>query len=313
MVYTFNSGAHRPIGALAIITVLASGVTCPIGRAQAETVELILRNGDSLKGTIVKEESNGDVTVLIHPDLGRMEIKKAALKPRTTRPWSASLSAGINSSNTDDDLSAGGALTLSAKYKQNKDELTFNGQAHYDVSRDVGETENSVDTNEGNAELRYSRQLKGDLSTYISGRYNYDALNAIGTDTVVGSIGLGLDVVKTPTTVVNLSIGPSLQQLWGGSGCINDPVCGNLYAASTARAHMEWKPNKNIKLSLTNQFTGAYVNGLSPSNTFSGTLKVFPTGNQSFFTSFSAQTIYNSLQTPQINNSMSIQLGTELK
>ena len=130
---------------------------------------------------------------------------------------------------------------------------------------------------------------------------------------MVGSIGLGLDVVKTPTTVVNLSIGPSLQQLWGGSGCINDPVCGNLYAASTARAHMEWKPNKNIKLSLTNQFTGAYVNGLSPSNTFSGTLKVFPTGNQSFFTSFSAQTIYNSLQTPQINNSMSIQLGTELK
>ena len=142
-------------------------------------MELILRNGDSLKGTIVKEESNGDVTVLIHPDLGRMEIKKAALKPSTTRPWSASLSAGSNSSNTDDDLSAGGALTLSAKYKQNKDELTFNGQAHYDVSRDVGETENSVDTNEGNAELRYSRQLKGDLSTYISGRYNYDALNAV--------------------------------------------------------------------------------------------------------------------------------------
>ena len=290
-----------------------SGVTLHTLSAQAETVELILRNGDSLKGTLVKDESADDVTVLIHPNLGRIEIKNSALKPTRSSSWTGSLAAGINGNNSDQDLSAGGTVTLTAQYKQQKDTFNFKGQAQYELSRDAGESKNSIDTNQGHAELRYSRQLSSRLNAYASSRYGYDTLNVVGTDTLNASAGLGLDLIKTSTAVVNVSLGPGIQSIWGGKGCMSDATCGNTYAASTARIHLDWAPNKNIKLSLTDSFTGVFTNGLQPSNTLTATLKIFPTASKTFFTSLNAQTIYDTMQLPRVNNSVSFQVGAELK
>ena len=100
-----------------------------------------------------------------------------------------------------------------------------------------------------------------------------------------------MDLIKTSTTVVNVSVGPAIQSIWGGKRCRNDATCGNTYAGSTARAHLDWFPNKSIQLSLTNAFTGVAVNGLKPTNTFSATLKIFQTPDKSFFTALNAQTI----------------------
>lgn len=63
---------------------------------------------------------------------------------------------------------------------------------------------------------------------------------------------------------------------------------------------------------MTNSYTGAYVNGIATNNTFSVALKIFPMGNQRLFTSLNGQTIYNELQSPTINNSVSMQLGVKL-
>ena len=281
--------------------------------AYAEPVELILRNGDSLKGTLVRDDSTDEVTVLIHPNLGRIEIKTSALKPKTTRRWSGSLAAGVNGNNTDQDLRAGGTLTLSAQYKQHNDTVNFKGQAQYELTRDAGESISTTDTNQGQVELRFSRRLNKHLNAYASSRYTYDTLNAVGTDTFNASAGLGVDLIKTSTTVVNVSLGPGVQSIWGGNGCISDATCGRTYAASTARVQMDWSPNQNIQFNLTDSLTAAFSNGVKPINTLSATLKIFPTPNKSLFTALTAQTIFDSLQSPQINNSVSFQIGAELK
>jgi hypothetical protein len=118
--------------------------------------------------------------------------------------------------------------------------------------------------------------------------------------------------MKTDTTTLNVSAGPSVQTIWGGKFCTRDKYCGNTFAASSARISFDWDPNNYFNLSLSNQFTGAYVDGLSPSNNFSGTIKIYPLGDKKLFTSLNGQFIYNSLTSPQIDNSFSLQLGTQL-
>ena len=106
-----------------------------------------MRNGDRVKGTLVKEESTDKITVLIHPNLGQIEIKPSALKPTKPRPWTDSVAAGINANNTDQDLSARGTVTLAAQYQQQKDTCTIKGQAQYELSHDAAERNISIDTN----------------------------------------------------------------------------------------------------------------------------------------------------------------------
>ena len=52
--------------------------------------------------------------------------------------------------------------------------------------------------------------------------------------------------------------------------------------------------------------------GIKTNNVFSVALKIFPMGNESLFTSLNGQLIYNELQTPRINNSLSMQVGVQL-
>ena len=94
--------------------------------------------------------------------------------------------------------------------------------------------------------------------------------------------------------------------------CQEDKYCGNTYAGSSARISFDWDPNNYFNISLSNQLTGAYVDGISPSNNFSGTIKIYPLGDKKLFTSLNGQFIYNALTSPQVNNSFSLQLGTKL-
>lgn len=65
--------------------------------ALAETVTLTLLNGDTIQGELIPEESTDDVKVLMHPQLGRLEVSQDALKPVEKPPaWKTTLSAGIN-------------------------------------------------------------------------------------------------------------------------------------------------------------------------------------------------------------------------
>ena len=279
----------------------------------AEQVTLKLSNGDTLHGELIPSESTDTTTVLQHPVLGRLSIPKTALMPEPKpKPWKLSLSGGVTGSNTDNDLDVGGTAQLETSYTSDPDKVSLKVSAQYEVSRDQGESSNSTDTNEGDAELRYIRSLNGRLHAYAGAHFNYDALNFSGTDAFESSIGLGYDLIKTSKTRLTVSLGPSIEQIWGGNGCNTDPVCGQTFAATTGRAELEWKPSSAASLTLTNTYTGAYVNGISTNNIFSIALKVFPMNNQRLFTSLNGQTIYNELRSPKVNNTISIQMGVKL-
>ena len=190
--------------------------------------------------------------------------------------------------------------------------FSFKANTEYGFSKSAGEQEGATDTNQGQLDLRYSYTFSGKTNAYISNIYDYDTLNQVGSSNLVNSIGIGYDFIKTDTTTLNVSAGPSAQSIWGGDFCKVDKYCGNTFAASRARISFDWEPNNYFNLSLSNQFTGAYIDGLSPSNNFSGTIKIYPLGDKKLFTSLNGQLIYNSLTSPQIDNSFSLQLGTQL-
>ena len=279
----------------------------------AETVTLTLSNGDKIKGTLIKSESNEQTTVINHPSLGRLEIQAKALKAKPKKKrWTGSFSAGVTGSNTDQEIDVDGTTQLITQYKDELNLLSFKANAEYGISRSANQKKGSTDTNQGQIDLRYAHTLSGKLSAYASNTYEYDMLNEIGNNNLINSIGLGYDLIKTDTTTLNVSAGPSAQSIWGGPRCTANQYCGNTYAASSARISFDWVPNNYFNLSLSNQFTGAYVDGISPSNNFSGTIKIYPFGDKKLFTSLNGQIIYNSLTTPQIDNSFSLQLGTQL-
>ena len=288
-----------------------SALAAPV--AKKEQVTLKLKNGDTLKGVLVPEETTETITILLHPVLGRLRIPATALIVEPpAKPWTLNVSGGLSANNTDNDLSAGGTFQLDTSYSKGADRVSVRGRATYEVTRDQGETANTTDTNEGEGELRYTRALGNRLNAYATTTFNYDTLNTIGTEVFVGSAGLGYDLIKNKTTTLNVSLGPSIQQIWGGPGCEADPICGQAFAAGTARAQLEWKPSSLASITVTNSYTGAYVNGIATNNTFSVALKIFPMGNQRLFTSLNGQTIFNALQSPKINNSVSMQLGIKL-
>ena len=281
--------------------------------ASAETITLILSNGDKIQGKLVKSESTDTVTVIDHPSLGKLKIKPTALKAKPKKKrWTGSFSAGITGSNTDRDYDLDSTSQLVTQYKDEVSLFSFKANTEYGFSRSASEKEGSTDTNQGQIDLRYSYTFSGNSNAYISNIYDYDTLNQVGANNLVNSIGLGYDLIKTDTTTLNVSAGPSVQTIWGGKSCTRDKYCGNTFAASSARISFDWDPNNYFNLSLSNQFTGAYVDGLSPSNNFSGTIKIYPLGDKKLFTSLNGQFIYNSLTSPQIDNSFSLQLGTQL-
>ena len=281
--------------------------------ASAETITLTLSNGDKIQGKLIKSESTDTVTVIEHPSLGKLEIQSASLKPKPKKKrWTGSFSAGVTGSNTDRNYDLDSTSQLVTQYKDDVNLFSFKANTEYGFSRSAEEKEGSTDTNQGQLDLRYAYTFSGKLNAYISNTFNYDTLNQVGANNLVNSIGLGYDLVKTKTTTLNVSAGPSVQNIWGGKFCERDQYCGKTYAASSARISFDWEPNNYFNLSLSNQFTGAYTKGISPSNNFSGTIKIYPFGDKKLFTSLNGQLIYNALTSPQVDNSFSLQLGTQL-
>lgn len=279
----------------------------------AETITLTLSNGDKIQGTLVKSESTDTVTVIDHPSLGKLKIKSTALKAKPKKKhWTGSLSAGMTGTNTDRDYDLDSTFQLITQYKDERNLLSFKANTEYGITRSANQKEGSTDTNQGQVDLRYSYTFSGKLSAYASNTYEYDMLNQVGQNNLINSVGLGYDLIKTDTTTLNVSAGPSAQSLWGGRFCTADKHCGKTYPASSARISFDWLPNNYFNLSLSNQFTNAFIDEFSPSNNFSGTIKIYPLGDKKLFTSLNGQLIYNSLTSPKVDNSFSLQLGTQL-
>ena len=63
------------------LPVVLSAALLSAPAAVAETVQLTLLNGDTINAELVPEESTDEVKVLVHPQLGRLEVSQDAIKP----------------------------------------------------------------------------------------------------------------------------------------------------------------------------------------------------------------------------------------
>ena len=277
----------------------------------AETVTLTLRNGDSLHGELIERNSEDGTTVLNHPQLGRLELTAEQLQPAATKPlWTSSVSAGLIGNEKDGDSSMSISFTGKTRYKDEQQKLSLSGSFNASKSKDSGEAL-SIDTEKGSAELRYDKPIGSNLDLFALSSYQYNGTNDSGVNTVLGNIGVAFPLMKSETTDFTVSIGPSVQWSGGGITCASDTFCGNTYGGATLTADLSWKPLPTLKFGLQNQFTTVWANEIQPGNTLTAEVRYYPAVNSKLFTTLRLQSIYQSMSTPQVNNTITAQVGAD--
>ena len=277
----------------------------------AETVTLTLRNGDSLHGELIERNSEDGTTVLNHPQLGRLELTAEQLRPAETKPlWTSSVSAGLIGNEKDGDSSMSISFTGNTRYKDEQQKLSLSGSFNASKSKDSGEAL-SIDTEKGSAELRYDKPIGSNLDLFALSNYQYNGTNDSGVNTVLGNIGVAFPLMKSETTDFTVSIGPSVQWSGGGITCPSDTFCGNTYGGATLTADLSWKPLPTLKFGLQNQFTTVWANEIQPGNTLTAEVRYYPAVNSKLFTTLRVQSIYQSMSTPQVNNTITAQVGAD--
>ena len=277
----------------------------------AETVTLTLRNGDSLHGELIERNSEDGTTVLNHPQLGRLELTAEQLQPAATKPlWTSSVSAGLIGNEKDGDSSMSISFTGKTRYKDEQQKLSLSGSFNASKSKDSGEAL-SIDTEKGSAELRYDKPIGSNLDLFALSSYQYNGTNDSGVNTVLGNIGVAFPLMKSETTDFTVSIGPSVQWSGGGITCASDTFCGNTYGGATLTADLSWKPLPTLKFGLQNQFTTVWANEIQPGNTLTAEVRYYPAVNSKLFTTLRVQSIYQSMSTPQVNNTITAQVGAD--
>ena len=294
------------------LTTLISALLLTAPAAIAEPVPIQLKNGDTIHGERVADESDDSVTVVIHPQLGRLEISNTLIEDEPRQPvWSSSLATGMVGISEDGNDNLTLSLNGTSTYLKDADKLVIKGGMNYKKSRDKGEAFD-VDTEKGSASVRYDRTLNETLNFFTSGNYDYNGLNQVSINTLRGAIGAGFPVLKNDTTELVLSVGPGLQWSDGGHDCSSDQFCGNTYAGGTFTTQLNWMPNRSFKFSLDNDLAVLAADSeAKPTNTFTATVKYFPAFNSGLFTSLQFKSIYNSLAVPETSNTLSGQLGME--
>ncbi len=281
------------------------------GAIRAETISLTLRNGDSLHGEMIERNPDNGSTVLHHPQLGRLELTAEQLKPATAKPlWNNSVSGGVIGNEKDGDNSLSVSFSGKTSYEDYQQKLALSGSFNASKSKDSGEPL-SIDTEKGSAELRYDKPIGSNLDLFALSSYQYNGTNDSGVNTVLGNIGVAFPLLKSETTELTISIGPSLQWSGGGISCASDSFCGNSYGGATLSAGLGWKPWPTLQFGLQNQFTTVWANGVQPANTVTAEVRYYPAENSKLFTTLQLQSIYQSMNTPKLNNTITAQVGAD--
>ena len=217
---------------------------------RAETIQLKLKNGDTINGELIQEESTEALKVLMHPQLGRLEVSQDAIQPAKKTPkWTSTISAGVNAGNRDCDGTFSANINGTSNYKNKSDQLKVEASLNYGKNKDRGKSP-EVKTDQGMASIRYDRSLTEKLTIYAKSGYQYNGLNDSGTNTFDGSVGVGLPLITNTSTQATLSLGPKVHWSNGGKDCDGNEFCGNAYGGGTLIADLSWSPHKSFQLKL---------------------------------------------------------------
>ena len=278
---------------------------------RAETIQLKLKNGDTINGELIQEESTEALKVLMHPQLGRLEVSQDAIQPAKKTPkWTSTISAGVNAGNQDGDGTFSANINGTSNYKNKSDQLKIEAGLNYGKNKDKGKSP-EVKTDQGMASIRYDRSLTEKLTIYAKTGYQYNGLNDSGTNIFDGSVGIGLPLITNTSTQATLSLGPKVHWSNGGKDCDSNEFCGNAYGGGNLIADLSWSPHKSFQLKLENSLSAIAASEVKPTNTFTATLKYFPRFTSGLFTSLRYASIYNSMSTPESDNRITGQVGYE--
>lgn len=279
--------------------------------ALAEPVTLQLKNGDTLHGELVVEESTEELTVVMHPQLGRLEISAEDIRPKEKPPaWKSSLAAGVIGNDQDGDSTVTANLNASSVYRGEKDKLTLKGSIDYKRNHDKGESP-EVKTEKGSASARYDVFVSPSVTIFSKADYGYNGLNDSSINKLDGTIGVGFPLLKSETAELILSVGPTVHWTEGGKDCDTNEFCGNTYGGGSFITELNWTPNRSFRFTLNNDLALLAASEVKPTNKFSAVLKYFPSFNSGLFTSVKYESIYDSTATPESNNTVSGQVGLE--
>jgi hypothetical protein len=220
------------------------------------------------------------------------------------------MTAGLIGNEKDGDSSLSTTISVESKYKKGRNNLLLKAGLNTSQSRDNGEPL-EIETQKGMAEVRYDYNMPSGLGLFTLTDYNYDGKNNSGVNSLLTGIGLAKPVIQNETTELVVALGPSMQWTNGGHECGKDSYCGNAYAGATFTTDLSWQPSKMFKLELNNKFSSAFTPDIKPANNFKAKFKFYPSIYSGLFTSLQYHLIYQSMSTPEVNNSASLQLGAD--
>ena len=140
--------------------------------------KLTLLNGDTINAELVPEESTDEVKVLVHPQLGRLEVSQDAIKPVEKTPaWTSTISGGIDAGNKDGDGTFGQHQRTS-NYKSDNDRLRIQAGLNYSKNNDKESLLKSKPTREW--QTFATIVPKQDVTFYAKSDYQYNGLNDSG-------------------------------------------------------------------------------------------------------------------------------------
>ncbi len=66
-----------------------------------------------------------------------------------------------------------------------------------------------------------------------------------------------------------------------------------------------------LQVGLQNQFTTVWANEIQPANTLTAEVRYYPAETSKLFTTLRVQSIYQSMNTPELNNTITAQVGAD--
>ena len=98
---------------------------------------------------------------------------------------------------------------------------------------------------------------------------------------------------------------------WRGGGVTfdSDRFCGNAYGVAKLTADLGWKPWPTLRIGLQNHFTALMARDVEPANTVTAEVRCYPAVNCKLFSTLRIQSMYQNMSVPQVNNTITAQLG----
>lgn len=292
--------------------------------AKGEQVRFELLNGDSISGELIEEESNAKTKVLLHPDLGRIQIDVENIVKNDIsddqiqndisddqKLWTGAISIGLRTNNTETNSNSNILINTEAEYEGEKNLFTVKSEFDY-ITNHAKESGFNIEIYEGSLKARNDYFLTNNLSIYTSSDYFHNSDLKAGMNDLEGSIGLGYFLFNNNNSDLFISLGPGLIWSQGGDECATTVSCGDLIYATNLEASFEWILSKYLEFELNNTYQNADGEGnrAISSNSLELELKFRPDENSKLFTSLIYENNYHDLSNPYPENKYKLTVGT---